>query len=48
FADAFAVSLIVITVSGMVMIKGPKGLWGRGGIELVGGILIPILFLMCF
>ena len=34
FADAFAVSLIVITVSGMVMIKGPKGLWGRGGIEL--------------
>ena len=41
FADAFA-------VSGMVMIKGPKGLWGRGGIELVGGILIPILFLMCF
>ena len=25
-----------------------KGLWGRGGIELVAGILIPILFLACF
>lgn len=35
FADAFAVCLIIITVSGIVMIKGPKGLWGRGGIELV-------------
>ena len=40
--------LIIITVSGIVMIKGPKGLWGRGGIELVAGILIPILFLACF
>ena len=48
FADAFAVCLIIITVSGIVMIKGPKGLWGRGGIELVAGILIPILFLACF
>ena len=41
-------SLIHISVSGIVMIKGPKGLWGRGGIELVAGILIPILFLACF
>ena len=48
FADAFAVCLIVITVTGMVMLKGPKGLWGRGGIELLVGILIPILFLVWF
>lgn len=48
FADAFAICLIIITISGMVMIKGPKGLWGRGGIELLAGILIPILFLTCF
>ena len=48
FADAFAISLILITISGMVMIKGSKGLWGRGGIELVVGILIPILFLAFF
>ncbi len=47
FADTFAVCLIIITVSGMVMIKGSKGLWGRGGIELAAGILIPVLFLMC-
>lgn len=48
FADAFAVCLLIITLSGVVMIKGPKGLWGRGGIELVIGILVPILFLTCF
>lgn len=48
FADSFAICLIIITISGMVMIKGPQGLWGKGGIELMVGILIPILFLMCF
>ncbi len=48
FADAFAVCLIVITLSGLVMNGGSKGLWGRGGIELIAGILVPILFLACF
>lgn len=46
FADAFAVALIVITVSGVVMLKGRRGLWGRGGVELVAGILLPILLLL--
>lgn len=45
FSDVFAVSLIVITVSGIVMVKGKKGMWGRGGIELIGGILVPLLFI---
>ncbi len=48
FADAFAISLIIITITGVVMVKGPKGLWGRGGIEMVIGILVPIIFLFCF
>lgn len=46
FADAFAVALILITLTGLLMLKGPAGLWGRGGIELVAGILIPLLFLL--
>lgn len=46
FSDIFAVCLVIITITGMVMIKGPKGLWGRGGILFVAGILIPILFLV--
>ena len=48
FADTFAVCLIVITLSGLVMNGGPKGLWGRGGIEMIIGILIPFLFLAFF
>ena len=46
FADIFAVCLILITLTGIWMVKGPKGLWGRGGVELIIGILIPILFLL--
>lgn len=48
FADIFAAGLIVITLSGLVMLKGNKGITGRGGIELVAGILIPVLFLFFF
>ena len=46
FSDVFAVSLILITLTGLVMVKGPKGFWGRGGILFIIGILVPILFLM--
>lgn len=46
FADTFAVGLIVITLSGILMLKGRRGLWGRGGIELAAGILLPIILLL--
>lgn len=46
FSDIFAVSLILITLTGLVMIKGPKGFWGRGGLLFVIGVLVPILFLV--
>ncbi|MFQ8806061.1 MAG: hypothetical protein ACLR8Y_14405 [Alistipes indistinctus] len=46
FSDIFAFSLILITLTGLVMLKGPKGFWGRGGIEFLAGILIPIAFLV--
>lgn len=46
FADIFAVALITITLTGLFMLKGNKGLWGRGGIELLIGIAIPILFIL--
>ena len=48
FADVFAAGLIVITLSGIIMLKGSKGLVGRGGIELVAGILVPLIFLVFF
>ncbi|MEG1617328.1 MAG: PepSY-associated TM helix domain-containing protein [Bacteroidales bacterium] len=46
FSDIFCFSLIVIVVTGFTMMKGSKGLLGRGGIELLLGILIPILFIV--
>ena len=46
FSDIFAVALMVITLTGLFMLKGNKELWGRGGIELLIGIAIPILFVL--
>ena len=46
FSDIFAIALIVITITGLVMLKGNKGLIGRGGIELIIGIAIPVLLLI--
>lgn len=46
FSDIFAVSLILITLTGLVMVKGSKGFVGRGGVLFLIGIIIPILFLI--
>ena len=46
FSDVFAVCLILITLTGLVMVKGSKGFWGRGGILFIIGIIVPVLFLM--
>lgn len=46
FSDVFATALIVITVTGLVMVKGPKGLWGRGGLELLAGIAVPVVLFL--
>jgi hypothetical protein len=43
-ADAYAAVLLFLSVSGMFMIKGPKGLVGRGAILVAAGIAIPVLY----
>ena len=45
FSDIFAISLIIITLTGMIMLKGKKGFLGRGGIEFAIGFLIPLIFM---
>ena len=45
FSDIFAVCLVIITVTGLFMLKGRRGLWGRGGIEFIAGLLVPLMFL---
>ncbi len=46
FSDMFAVSLIIFAITGVFLIKGKKGIWGRGGIYMLIGINIPIIFLI--
>lgn len=45
FSDLFAAALLIITITGFLMVKGAKGIWGRGGIEFLIGIVIPLIFL---
>lgn len=46
FSDLFAAGLAVVILTGCLMMKGPKGIWGRGGLELLAGILLPLLFFL--
>lgn len=46
FSDIYAGGLIIIAFSSFFMVRGRKGAWGRGGIYIAFGFLIPILFLI--
>lgn len=47
FADAFAIALVLFAITGIFMIKGKKGITGRGAWLTAAGIVIPlILYLM--
>jgi hypothetical protein len=46
FSDIFAGALILLAITSIFMVRGKKGAWGRGGIYIVLGILIPVLFLI--
>lgn len=41
-ADAFAVALMVLAITGMLMMKGDRGITGRGKWFVAGGLLVPI------
>ena len=46
FSDIFAGALIFLAITSLFMVKGKKGIVGRGGIYMTLGIIIPILFLI--
>lgn len=46
FSDIFAGSLILFAITSLFMVKGKKGIKGRGGIYTIAGILIPLIFLL--
>ena len=43
-ADAYAAALLYLSISGLFMIKGKKGLAGRGAVLALVGIAIPVLY----
>ena len=47
-ADVFAVALAFLAISGLFMIKGKKGITGRGAWLTAAGVLIPVVFLLLY
>lgn len=45
-ADVFAVGLIVLALTGAVMMKGDRGIAGRGKYFLLGGLAVPVGFII--
>jgi uncharacterized protein len=48
FSDIFCVALILVTVTGLFIIKGKNGITRRGAILTIIGILLPLLFLFIY
>ena len=46
FADAYAVGLLFLATSGMFMLAGKKGLFGRGIFFVASGIALPVVYLL--
>jgi uncharacterized protein len=46
FSDIYAGALIILALTGLILIKGKKGITGRGAWLTAIGILVPILFLV--
>lgn len=45
FSDIFAGALILFAVTGIFMVRGKKGISGRGGLYALAGVVIPLIFL---
>ncbi len=46
FSDFFAVGLIVIVVTGLFVLKGKRGIAGRGAVLVSAGLVVPLIFLL--
>ena len=45
-ADSYAVLLLLLATSGLLMIPGRKGLLGRGAVIALTGALVPVLYVV--
>lgn len=46
FADAYAIGLLFLAASGLFMLAGRKGLYGRGAYFVGAGIALPVAYLV--
>jgi hypothetical protein len=47
-ADLFAIVLGLLAITGLFVLKGKKGITGRGAWLTIAGIAIPVLFLILY
>jgi uncharacterized protein len=48
FSDIFCIALIIVTLTGLFIIKGKNGITRRGAILTIIGIILPLLFLLIY
>ena len=48
FSDIYCVSLILVTVTGLFLVKGKNGITRRGAILTVIGVILPLVFLFIY
>lgn len=48
FSDIFCVALIMVTITGLFLVKGRNGITRRGAILTVIGIVLPLIFLLIY
>lgn len=48
FSDAFCVALIVVSITGLFIIRGKKGITGRGAWLTGAGIVVPLILLFMY
>jgi uncharacterized protein len=48
FSDVYCVSLILVTITGLFIIKGRNGITKRGAILTIIGIILPLIFLFIY
>ena len=47
-SDVFAGALIILAITGLFLVRGAKGITGRGAWMTILGIIIPLVFLLIF
>lgn len=48
FSDIFCIALIIVTITGLFLVKGRNGITKKGAILTIIGILLPLFFLLIY